>query len=196
MAEAVSSETGERTALDLYHRLYDPLSMLFVHSGAMALGRHVDPRNRVHDGPLKPWTNLAALRTADACLGILASAVAKCSGSPSDHFVSYAERHRERALIPLVVVFLRSARRSVDWAGLLRAYPGVREFGRYYRSGQAAAALPSVREAQLREVTERFLVALNPHIEPRIRDLLVDALIKELADFVPTPQQGQTARGD
>ncbi len=44
------------------------------------------------------------LRTADACIGDLAGALAEKSGSPSQAFFTYANKHWQRALIPLVVV--------------------------------------------------------------------------------------------
>jgi hypothetical protein len=64
----VSEATGQTIMLDVYDRLYEPLSMMFAHSGPMALLRHVDPRGRVVDQPMKPWTDRAALRTAPSYL--------------------------------------------------------------------------------------------------------------------------------
>ena len=74
---------------------------------------------------MNPWTSLAALRTADACVGLLAAAVAGLSGSTSAEFVAYASDHRERTLAPLAVIFARAAPTSVDWP---RVPETVRQF--------------------------------------------------------------------
>lgn len=125
--DAVTKATGQPTAEELYQRLYEPLSMLFVHSGSLSLARHLDGRNRVgaRRHPTSPWTSLAALRTADTCVGLLAAAVAGRSGSASAEFVAYASDHRERTLAPLAVIFARAAPTSMDWP---RVPETVRQF--------------------------------------------------------------------
>jgi hypothetical protein len=185
MAQAVSEATGQTIMLDVYDRLYEPLSMMFAHSGPMALLRHVDPRGRVVHQPMKPWTDRAALRTADACVGILASCVADQSGVPSDDLVSYGNSHWQRTLLPMLVIFGRSARASANWAELRGALRDIGRTGRYYRSEQAAADTAEVREARIRQSARRFFDALVPAIEPDLLNTLVEALVKELAESVP-----------
>ncbi len=139
VVDAVTKATGQPTAEELYQRLYEPLSMLFVHSGSLSLARHLDGRNRVgaRRHPTSPWTSLAALRTADACVGLLAAAVACRSGSASAEFVAYASDHRERTLAPLAVIFARAAPTSMDWPRVPETVRQFLDFARYCRSGEA-----------------------------------------------------------
>ena len=186
MAEAVKAATGQTIASDLYHRLYEPLSMLFVHSGPISLLRHVTARGRVVDQPWNPWTRLAMLRTADACVGILAGALAEKSGSPSQTFFTYANKHWQRALIPLVVVTVRHAGGSVRWSEVPSALRQFRQLGRYYRSGEAAAEPRDVREARIREGLHRILSTLGPAVEGEMLDVMAEVLAELLAEAPPS----------
>jgi hypothetical protein len=50
MAEAVAAATGEPFALDLYTRMYVPLSTFFSHPTGLALLRHVRRNNHLGGG--------------------------------------------------------------------------------------------------------------------------------------------------
>jgi hypothetical protein len=165
--------------------------MLFVHSGPLSLARHLDARNRVRARrhPINPWTNLAALRTADACVGLLAAAVADLSGSTSVEFVAYASDHRERTLAPLAVIFARGAPTSVDWPRVPETVRQFREFVRYCRSGADAADVPSARDARIRDVGKRLIRTLNPTVEDETLDVWIAGLLKEIARSQSSPTE-------
>ena len=159
--------------------------------GSLSLARHLDGRNRVRSRrhPMNPWTSLAALRTADACVGLLAAAVAGQSGSTSAEFVAYASDHRERTLAPLAVIFARAAPTSVDWPRVPETVRQFLDFARYCRSGEAAADLPSVREVRIRDVGKRLIRTLNPSVEDQTLDVWIAGLLKELAEAQSSPTE-------
>jgi hypothetical protein len=63
--------TQQKYAMDLYQRISVPTSAFVVHSGGIALLRHVGPDHRLRRRPSFPWSRRSAVHAADATLGIL-----------------------------------------------------------------------------------------------------------------------------
>jgi hypothetical protein len=174
--------TGQPLALELYRRLYDPLSMLFAHAGPLSLMRHVDPKDVVRTAPMRPWTGIAALRASDACVGILASALADARGISNEVLVAYANDHWTRTPIPLLMVLGQAARGSIQWSALPGALFGIRDMSAYYRSGQAHQDPPDIREERTRRAATRFFESIGGSVDPDQIDALVEALVAALGD--------------
>jgi hypothetical protein len=83
MAAVVDRYVGVRVAGDLYDRYYRPASSLAMHSGGLALLRHVRPNDSVSRRPARSWARRLPARIADACLGALTANLARRSDSPS-----------------------------------------------------------------------------------------------------------------
>lgn len=95
---------GAPFPVNLYWRMYVPLSEFFVHANGVSLLRHVGAKGEILDKPAYPWARRCAVRTADGCMALVATAIAHAQGHPSEQFASYADDHLNRALAPLAVV--------------------------------------------------------------------------------------------
>jgi hypothetical protein len=109
---------------------------------------------------------------------------------PSGDFVSYGNSHWQRTLLPMLVIFGRSARASANWTEIPGALRNIGRTGRYYRSDQATTDTAEVREARIRRSARRLFDALGPAIEPDVVNTLVEALVTELVEPAPpSPEQ-------
>jgi hypothetical protein len=159
MAAKVAEGTGESFATDMYDRLYVPTSTFFVHARGLALLRHVDRDDTLLDRPGFPWTARSAVRTADACVGILAAFIARRTrdNAAVGPFLEYANSHMKRSMTPLIMAGARGVLRSIKWHRMPGGARVLLDLRRYYASGQAASDPPGVREARTREGYERLL---------------------------------------
>jgi hypothetical protein len=191
MAMRVAEHSQHPITLDLYRRLFIPLSTFFAHGEGHALLRHVDPHDRLHDRPIYPWTIRGALRATDAYVGILATHVARQQEVSADTFIEYADAHWERTVLPLVAMFGRSARRSLRWRKLPQAMMGIRKVVRYYRSGVASSDTAELREERTRRGIEQIVQVL-----PELPEAVMARAVQELTTAFlsrsesPTDQTG------
>ena len=89
MAEQIDSQTGSTLAIHLYDLAYRPASHYYTHASGSALLRHVTVDYRYSTKPAHSWARRAPVRLADACVGLLAGALAKQSTEPVELFVRY-----------------------------------------------------------------------------------------------------------
>lgn len=193
MADKVASGTGEAFATDMYDRLYVPTSTFFVHARGLALLRHINRDDTLLDRPEFPWTMRSAVRTADACVGILAAFIARRTrdGKAVGPFLEYANAHMKRSMTPLAMAGARGILRSVKWR---RAPGGARvllDLRRYYASGQAASDPPEVREARTREGYEKLLEVIGI----KASDPGMKAVLDHFAQVTTIPDGGSSAEG-
>ena len=193
MADKVASGSGESFATDMYDRLHVPTSTFFVHARGLALLRHVDRDDTLLDRPGFPWTARSAVRTADACVGILAAFIARRTRDTKEvePFLEYANAHMTRSMTPLAMAGARGILRSIQWRrvpGGARVVPDLR---RYYASGQAASDPPEEREARTREGYERLLDVIG--IEAS--DPGMKAVLDHFIQVITVPDSGSSAEG-
>jgi hypothetical protein len=160
MAQFVDSVLPKSGAVSLYRRFYVPTSTFFVHANAASLLRHVRADDRLTSRPLVPWTRRSAVRISDACVGILADAVAHSAGQPSAAFDEYANAHMMRAFTPMAVVAGRGLRHTMKLKEMPVLIRTIRALRQYAASKQAATDAPDVRETRVREGFEPLMRAL------------------------------------
>src|SRR5260370_1418976 len=135
--------------------------------------------------PVRGWTRRPPARVADACTGILASAVAERTGRPAMGFARYADKHLDRALTPLAVLAGAGLGRSVKLTQLGQMRGQLRIFmttGTYIWSGQAASDPIGVRTAPIPEALADLLPAPAPDIPPPACHPYPDSLAATLAE--------------
>lgn len=150
MANQIDTALGSTGAVSLYRRFYVPTSTFFVHANAASLLRHVGKDNTLSERPSMPWTRRSALHVSDACVGVLASAIAASESKPFVEFEQYAQAHMALTFTPMAVAMTQGLRRSVQLSQLPHLFRTIREMRQYTQSPQAAADTPEVREARLR----------------------------------------------
>jgi hypothetical protein len=189
MATVVESGPGGFQARSLYRRFYAPTSELFSHANAASLLRHVRPNGQIHDRPSFPWTRRSAIHASDACLGILAGAIAKRAGVPAGSFGIYAEAHNIRTLTPLGVIVGVGLRRKLTLATMRSFAVVAREIldvYRYVRSPKALSDTPEERRVRVAAAFDHgfsFLVSDETLTQAAavMKEHFIDVLLDDLA---------------
>jgi hypothetical protein len=185
MAELVAERSDRAVALDLYRRLYVPLSTCVAHPTGMALLRHVDRDQASTEKPGPAWTRRAAAHAADACLGILALEITEQSGRPSAALSAYADAHMRRTPAPIATILGRavlSGLRRSDLRGTIRQMAALR---RYYRSGRAAHDPYEERKLKSAQALAAILVSLSGEELPAA-ELIVEHFAEDRARSAET----------
>jgi hypothetical protein len=189
MAELVDAQTGGTVAADLYRRLYAPTSTFFVHANTASLLRHVDTHSALSARPSFPWARRSAVRLADACVGILAAAIANDGGTPTAGFVSYAEAHVKRVIMPVAI----TAGKGVVRLGGLAQFRGMlhdaRDLRDYLFSAQAANDPPHMREVRVRVLINKFAATVVDADTPA-------GVVQPIADYLVQKILSETERPD
>ena len=163
----------------LYERYYRLLSHFFAHPSAFALMRHVGPDRKLRRKPQSPWSRRSAARLTDTCTGLMAQAVAEANARPAVLFVSYAEAHFERVLLPAAVVAMKGWREAVTWRGLpeaLRTLVALRQ----YTHGGGCTDSPAVREARVREGFTKVFAVLGERASADSFQLGIDEAVSKI----------------
>jgi hypothetical protein len=191
MVQLVEKTPDGAGAVSLYRRFYVPTSTFFVHANAASLLRHVKSDNTITERPMFPWTARSAVRVGDACVGILATAVAKSAAVQVSEFGDYAEAHIKRAFTPLAVMAGKGLGRTLKPAQILGMVREIRTMRRYYSSGQAVRDPADVREARVRAVFAKYTeIVFDPgDLDPSVPaaafqpfiDYLVGRVLNEIA---------------
>jgi hypothetical protein len=184
IAQAVASVSMKPAATILYDQAYRPLSTLFAHSRGLALLRHVGPDGKLLDHPEFPWLRRSAARISDACVGVLAEAVAHSQSSPADTFGSYADDHWRRVMHPFTAMGSKGMLQSTDWRKIPKVWVIIKEIRRYYNSEQAQHDPAELVEARIREAYETALRTLNPNFSQAELDLLMEHIAPQLTSAV------------
>ena len=173
MANAVKKTTGHSFAIDLYERLYIPLSMLYAHPTGVALQRHVGRSNRLKSKPARVWTKRSMQHAVDTCMAGLALAIAKRTDAESASLVEYADAHLTRAIAPIATMGGRAVLDGLHWTKLPSALRTFGQLRRYYDSGEAARDSHLVRKARTERAYDEMLQAVGTGAEP-YRQMLLD----------------------
>ncbi|WP_018588672.1 hypothetical protein [Salinispora arenicola] len=161
MAAQVDSRTGGTLAIHLYDMAYRPASQYFTHASSSALLRHVTATNRYSTKPANPWARRAPVRLTDACVGLLAGALANQVAEPSDLFARYSEGHAWRVLPPLLVTSGKGMARKLRPADLVATLRQAAQMRAYLTRVAPPDAGPDDRETYLRAMVEALLTRLG-----------------------------------
>jgi hypothetical protein len=93
MAQDIDRATGGGIEAELYDRWYAPTSTYFVHANASSLSRQLGTKSRRKSRPAMPWARRSPVRVADACVGLVALALAEDGSVPSRRFIEYTTDH-------------------------------------------------------------------------------------------------------
>ena len=165
--------------LNLYGRLYVPLSEFFVHTNGTSLLRHVGDQGMIQTVPDHPWLRRGSVRAADASVGILAAAIAKASGSRAEQFAQYADDHLARTLAPLAVVGGKGILGTLGPARLAAFALGLVELRYYVVSGRATADEPEQRALHIRRFFESNLGEFGD-IPDEVRNQIVERVVSAI----------------
>lgn len=193
MADRIDTASGSAAAVSLYRRFYAPTSTFFVHANAASLLRHVGKDNRISGRPSMPWTRRSAVHVSDACVGILASAIAASEGKRFGEFEQYAHDHLALTFTPMAVAVTQGLRRSVRLSQLPLLVSTIRELRQYTVSPQAAVDTPQVRESRVRDGFDQIVPLLGIDLPEDVIRLLrrdfVTRVLEGIAEYA-----GQSAQ--
>ena len=183
MAAMIDARTGATLAIHLYDQAYRPASQYFTHATSSALLRHVDRKRRRTIRPAKSWVRRAPVRLADACVGLLAGAIANQSDAPAELFVRYAEAHASRVLPPALATIGKGLTSRLGVAGPVRTLREALSV-RTDLSGAGRDLSPAEREARLRDMYDILLTRLDVDLPPESIQPIIDHFVaKALAEW-------------
>ena len=168
-----------------------PLPEFFVHANGVSLLRHVGAKGEILDKPAYPWARRCAVRTADGCMALVATAIAHAQGRPSEQFASYADNHLNRALAPLAVVSGKNLFRAFGPRKIVALVKGGVDLRAYKVSGRADSDTWDERVHYLRSAFERLSEDIG--VPEEIRDVYIDRIVTVLAG-PPQLMSPRTAR--
>ncbi|WP_018790396.1 hypothetical protein [Salinispora arenicola] len=184
MTEQIDSRTGATLAIHLYGTAYGPASQYFTHVSGSALLRRVTADYRYSTKPVNSWARRAPVRLTDACVGLLAGALANQTAEPAELFVRHGEGHAQRVLPPLLVTIGKGMVRRLCLADLMIILKQVREMCAYLsRVGPDDA--PDERETSVRAMYEDLIARLYSGDIPddAIRPVIDYFVTKVLAEW-------------
>jgi hypothetical protein len=183
MTEQIDAETGATLAIHLYDQAYRPASQYFTHATSSALLRHVTHDRRRTSRPANSWVRRAPVRLADACVGLLAGAIANHVAAPVELFQRYAEAHAGRVLPPLLATISKGLVRKLSVADLIHTLKQARDLRGYLASTRPDEAAAE-RERRVRDVYDTLLARLDLDVPPEAMQPVVDHLVtKVLAEW-------------
>lgn len=160
MAEQINAEIDAKAVIYLYDVAYRPASQYFTHATNSALRRHVAANYGYTARPANPWVRRAPARLTDACVGVLAGAIANNIEAPADLFVQYGENHAKRVLPPLLATIGKVMGRQLRWDGIAAVLKEAAAT-RAYLADVGATDTPEEREARLRSMYDSLITRLD-----------------------------------
>jgi hypothetical protein len=196
MSAVISKALGDAPfPVNLYWRMYVPLSELFVHASGIALLRHVGAKSEILSRPVYPWSRRCAVRTADGCMALVASAIAHETERPTERLAKYADDHLNRALAPLAVASGKDLLRVLGPAKIFALVKGVMELRAYSNSDQAESDNLDERIRFFRAWFEKQFGAYRADFE-ETWDVFVDRVVELLARPSPAANESDASASD
>lgn len=133
---------------------------------------------------MNSWARRAPVRLTDACVGLLAGALANQTAEPAELFVRYGEGHAQRVLPPLLVTIGKGMVRRLCLADLMIILKQVKEMCAYLsRVGPDDA--PDEWETSVRAIYEDLIARLYSGDIPddAIRPVIGNFVMKVLAEW-------------
>ncbi len=191
MVKAIDEANGNKAARSIYRRLYIPLSNFTVHANGGTLLRHVRPNGNLRRRPSRSCARRTPTRVADAVVGLLAADIAQRAGVPHEELLAYANRHIERALMPMVIMALGGVNGSPRPHRIREVISSVLETYTYLWTGPAAADSVETRAAFVRERFARIVHFEDSDIPADAFDPFIDHVADQLARVAPAEQGNQ-----
>ncbi|MFV2125231.1 hypothetical protein ACFHWS_11870 [Micromonospora sp. LOL_013] len=184
MTEQIDSRTGATLAIHLYDMAYRPASQYFTHASTSALLRHVTAEYRYSTKPANSWARRAPVRLTDACVGLLAGAIANQLAAPTELFIRYGEGHAQRVLPPLLFTIGKGMARKLRLVGLMATLKQAAEV-RTHLSRLGIDDSPDDREERLRDMYKDLIARLDINGVPddAIRPVIDHLVTKVLAEW-------------
>jgi hypothetical protein len=192
MAKTIDNANANTAARDIYNRLYIPLSNFTVHASGGTLMRHVRRDDKLSSRPSKTWNRRSPARVADATAGLLAAALAQETSLPTWKFLRYANRHFDRALMPMAVMGLSGISGSGKKTLVFGIVKSARTLYDYLWHGQAAEDSVSTRVTFIRARLAEVLGTGTSDLPPGSLDPFIDYIADKLAAQV----SGKSAQTD
>lgn len=192
----IDAKTGATLAIHLYDMAYRPASQYFTHATSSLL-RHITHERRRTARPANSWVRPAPVRLADACLGLMACAVADQVAAPMDLFLRYAEGHAARVLPPLLATIGKRMIRRLGASNLRHTLTQARDVRAYLSSTRPDDA-PDERETRLRDLYGTMIKRLDLDVPPEAIQPIIDHLVAKVlaewdAEFLNAPPESSTA---
>ncbi len=180
MATAIDKalKLTEPGAVALYDTYYRPLSAYSAHSGASALMRYVDDESgNLRHKPEPRMARRTPARIADACVGILAAAIARETGDRSTLAEDYATKHVDRALPPIIMTVRGGAGRLLAPSEILTTWRQLRDGYAVMRHED-----PRVRTDGARRLLNELLSKAAPDLPQGALDPIIELLVNKLVE--------------
>jgi hypothetical protein len=149
MAKTIDTATGGALEAEFYQRIYDPLSAFFVHANAWSLSRYVGRGGQRKTRPTMPWARRSPVRVADACVGLMAAALATDTEAPARLFMDYTIAHGKRVLPPFGVLLAKTTGRTFSLRSTLQRLREASETKKYL-AGPGRMDSTAQRETRVR----------------------------------------------
>jgi len=185
MVKAIDAANGNTAARSIYRGLYIPLSNFTVHANGGTLLRHVRPNGNLRRRPSRSCARRTPARVADAVIGLLAADIAQRAGAPHEELLAYANRHIERALMPMVVMALGGVNGPPRPHRIREVISVVTETYSYLWTGPAAGDSIQTRAAFVRRRFARIVDFEDSDIPTDAFDPFIDYVADQLARAVP-----------
>lgn len=190
MVQRLDEATENTIAMDLYRRLYVPLSSLFAHSNGLVITRHVGKEGKLQTKPSFPWLRRSATHVADVCVGILAWAIAEKSELPVQEFKAYIDAHNKRTITPVAAIGGRNAGASIRWNKVLESFVAFVDGANYVWNPESRSDDADTRRRKIRENLDHTFEALDPGEAAEAKGPMLDAFADHMAKFEPS--EGET----
>jgi hypothetical protein len=179
MTAQIDAKTGATLAIHLYDLAYRPASQYFTHATNSALLRHVTPERRYSVRPTNPWVRRTPVRLVDACVGLLAGAIAVQAGDSKELFLQYSEDHARRVLPPFLVTVSKGISQKLSGSDLVRTLQQARAV-KAYLSGAGRNDPQVQREARLRDLYETLITRMDLDLPPDVMQPIIDHLVSKV----------------
>ena len=199
MVKVVDEANGNNSAREIYRRLYVPLSNFTVHANGGTLLRHVGRGDKLTDRPARTWNRRSPVRVADAATGLMAAAIASECRLPHASLIAYADRHSQRAFMPVAFMGLSNIRGAASSGGIVRALLRAREMYDYLWHGAAALDPLETRTAYVARAFAEMLDIGSIDVREGSLDPFIDYVADMLSRLVHEAgggaQQGEPGEG-
>jgi hypothetical protein len=180
MAEAIARATDDRLTLDLYERFFSASSTLVAHGGGIALLRHVGRKGQPSTHPSRAWMRRSAVHVADACVAVLADALAQRLGADREQYAAYADAHLRRAMPPITSTGGEGVLRAFRWRALPTAMQAVKQLRSYLDSPEFAADDDERRASKIRPYAVELFAVVAADMSDAETSVFVDGLVRLL----------------
>lgn len=166
-------------AREMYDRYYNPLSNLYMHVSATSLLRQVDRRGETtRVRPWQPWSRRSPAHLADACVSLLALAVASNGEEGADPLlVEYANDHYRRALPVMTTMLAKLMSNRIRPRTIVLVWRAMREFLRYLDSVAGTEATADQQRVRATALLDEVNAIIGLHPPAVAREAILDSIV-------------------